>query len=617
MDSEAEVVVCMALDGNSEAGSGVCMALDGNAELGVLSPDWAMGAGAATELGVMGVVESVAAELGVLSPDWAMGAGAATELGVMGVVESGHKARAAKMSDKEVFIPNEEPDIIVGIDFGMTFTGVAYSSAPEWLPPKTIQRWPGGLPGDLANKVPTCIEYDDESGLVKRWGFQCDQEQKSSHVKEFFKLHLAPQYHDDYSGLPTRQEAQKWFQDYIQCLYRHVVTHFQSTIPQFVSRHVEFIFSVPTTWKDVRMIEETRRLLESSISAKTPMHSVSIGLTEAEAAAVYASNGFYKTNDTILDLNILKLKSDRGDPAKLDQLGHVEGQPIGSVFIDRKIHQLIQARLEGVREHLNLSPSETAWRMISGRFQRLKCAFGTEVTSTPGLKLDIPSMKTDLDDPKLGIYDGQMMIDWKELKLAFDLKIDETIKLMDGHIAQMKSNYPDEKIKYLVLSGGFGSSSYVRQRLMEKYDPERDSNGKGMQVLVADEPYGIVCDKIYHPEQHLGEPVRIDARDKLTYAVDQVEWIVIQGLSIPTTGLTKQFQLKVDKGRENESWKVSVVMSVLPPDKLPQNFRHQGVHQVCDLDIATYDVEKKLKNRHWYNTKPAFWRSTFDENHVK
>jgi hypothetical protein len=174
--------------------------------------------------------------------------------------------------------------------------GVAYSSAPEWLPPKTIQRWPGKLPGELSNKVPTCIEYDEESGTVRNWGFLCDPEDKGSNVKEFFKLHLAPQYHDDNPGCPTRHESQCWFRDYIHCIYRHVISHFATTIPQFGSRQVEFLFSVPTTWKDVRMVEETRKILEQVICAKTPMHRVSIGLTEAEAAAVYAGNEHYQVS---------------------------------------------------------------------------------------------------------------------------------------------------------------------------------------------------------------------------------------------------------------------------------------------------------------------------------
>jgi hypothetical protein len=34
----------------------------------------------------------------------------------------------------------------------------------------------------------------------------------------------------------------------------------------------------------------------------------------------------------------------------------------------------------------------------------------------------------------------------EDLKLAFDTKIDEMIKLMDGHIRQMHSKYPGDNI---------------------------------------------------------------------------------------------------------------------------------------------------------------------------
>lgn len=45
------------------------------------------------------------------------------------------------------------------------------------------------------------------------------------------------------------------------------------------------------------MVEETRKILEQVICTKTPMHRVSIGLTEAEAAAVYAGNEHYQVKN--------------------------------------------------------------------------------------------------------------------------------------------------------------------------------------------------------------------------------------------------------------------------------------------------------------------------------
>lgn len=82
------------------------------------------------------------------------------------------------------------------------------------------------------------------------------------------------------------------------------------------------------------------------------------------------------------------------------------------MFIDRFIHQLIREKLDKIRQHLLLSPNEVAWRMCSGRFQRLKCAFGTEATLIPWLKLDVPSLESDIDHPEADIYNGQMQIAW-------------------------------------------------------------------------------------------------------------------------------------------------------------------------------------------------------------
>lgn len=82
------------------------------------------------------------------------------------------------------------------------------------------------------------------------------------------------------------------------------------------------------------------------------------------------------------------------------------------MFIDRKMHQLIAQRLEKIKEHLPISPNEAAWKMTSGRFQRLKCAFGTEATLTPWLTLEIPQLESDADFPDTQIYNGQLRIAW-------------------------------------------------------------------------------------------------------------------------------------------------------------------------------------------------------------
>ncbi|KAI9367444.1 hypothetical protein BJX61DRAFT_551448 [Aspergillus egyptiacus] len=549
------------------------------------------------------------------------------------------------------------PDIVVGVDFGMTCTGgVAYTSGPEWGPPRTIQRWPGKLISELANKVPTSLVYNPDGRTVKDWGFGCDSEDMTADIRSMAM------------GI-TQQEARRWFQDYVSCIYRHVVAHLNSFIPGFQTQRVEFIFSVPTTWKDVRMIEEIRGLLNGAIHGG-PNHWACIGLTEAEAAAVYACQNQYKVGELICspagvgrrlvsfyilssisdgpqDVNVLRLTSARGAPVQLEQLGNVEGRPIGSVFIDRAIHKLITERLSKVKDELLERPEHIAWKMLTGRFQRLKCAFGTEAARTPCLSLDVPFLKNpETALPDAGISDGQMRIEWDHVKRAFDLKIHEMYELLDGQIRNMQYRYPFDRISYLVLSGGFGSSPYVRECLHERYalpGVGRHPNVLGLQVLMAEEPqlavvhglvldriqqmkrgvtmfgsrcspvsYGIMCDVLYDKEQHLGERVRRDPRDDNLYAVGQIDWLVIQGQPVPHTGISKDFQRKMDPGQEHLPWTVQIVMSTNPPDQLPQSMSAQGVQRVCSLDIRTDEVDRKLKNRHWYNARPRYWRAIFD-----
>ncbi|KAL5046570.1 hypothetical protein BDW71DRAFT_181912 [Aspergillus fruticulosus] len=568
------------------------------------------------------------------------------------------------------------PDIVVGIDFGMTCTGVAYSIGPEWGPPKTIQRWPGKLIGELANKVPTCLLYGPDKTSVQEWGFGCDERStdrstdESADIKEFFKLHLASQSEQNGSGRPglvTQREARRWFQDYITCIYRHVVSHFSTSIPGFERMRVEFIFSVPTTWKDVRMVEEIRGLINGAIESgrSNERHWAVIGLTEAEAAAVYACREYYQTSDIVLvcdsgggttDVNVLRLASARGEPLQLEQLGNVEGRPIGSVFIDRAVHRYISERLSKIADDLTQPSELVAWKMLSGKFQRLKCAFGTEAARTPNLSLEVPCLKTGVTDlPVAGIYDGQMRIPWEYVKRAFDIKVMEMCSLLDGQIQLMEEKYPESRISYLVLSGGFGSSPYVRECLHQRYalpGVAKHPNVLGLQVLLAEEPqlavvhglvldriqqlkrgvvmfgarcapvsYGIICDLIYDPVKHLGEPVRRDPRDDNLYAVDQIEWLIIQGDAIPHTGISKDFQLKMKPGEEHQPWKVHIVMSTAPRYRLPKSMASgtatgvgpgDGVQHVCSLDITTDDVDRKLKNRRWFNMRPRYWRAVFD-----
>lgn len=138
--------------------------------------------------------------------------------------------------------------------------------------------------------MPTQISYHRGGSKVECWGFECEATVEDRDIKEWFKLSLDPAFRDDSPDAPTRKEALVWFGDYIYCVYQYVVSHLAAIIPRFTSQRVEFIFSVPTTWKDPRIASE----LKDRIRLDASNHTAKIGLTEAEAAAVYASKEHYR-----------------------------------------------------------------------------------------------------------------------------------------------------------------------------------------------------------------------------------------------------------------------------------------------------------------------------------
>lgn len=167
--------------------------------------------------------------------------------------------------------------------------GVAYSMGPDWPEPKTLQHWPGKLINELANKVPTLLQYNDTGG-IKGWGFLCDQESEDTDFLGYFKLHLDPSFSDPRPDAPTLEQARKWFQDYLRCIHDHIEQSFSDAFPRWKTQRTEFVFSVPTTWKNPSMINDTEKLIRGAgFGGDGHDHRANIGLTEAEAAAVYAA----------------------------------------------------------------------------------------------------------------------------------------------------------------------------------------------------------------------------------------------------------------------------------------------------------------------------------------
>ncbi|KAB8336802.1 hypothetical protein FH972_021111 [Carpinus fangiana] len=524
---------------------------------------------------------------------------------------------------------------------------------PAWADPTPLQHWPGKYGTEYRSKVPTAISYLESDGSVAAWGCSVDFASLDAIPEDLFKLFLDPDFDrgDDPNTIPA-ETAQKYFVDYTRCLREYIEKWLSNTFPRSEELRVEYLFSTPTTWKSPAFIDTIERLVKEAgySQARSTFH---ISLTEAEAAAVYAARQPYRQGDIIMvcdagggttDLNILKFSAAQRDSTELEQLLWVEGQAVGSALIDFNVEQMITSRLETIQQHLRKAPEDTCEAMVRDRLLPFKHAFGTDDLGPQDLELDVPGLSSAASFPDARIFDGKMLLTHGELGTIFDAQVTKMIDLVNDQLAKLSKSFPQDKVAFLVLSGGLGSSPYVRKRMKAVFGSE--SSPASIQILTAAEPqlavaYGLVMDRaqelrkkglvfkdrcartsygimtrdLYDPklDLHRNSKISVDPRDGRKWVEGQIHWLVKQGQSVSATeGARELYRTKLEVGKENTPWLVQIVTSEVPATKLPSSFNQTAVAKLCTVAALLDTKLMKLKNKHWYEKGPQYWLAEFE-----
>ncbi|KAI5795049.1 hypothetical protein EDC01DRAFT_629803 [Geopyxis carbonaria] len=593
--------------------------------------------------------------------------------------------------------------LAVGIDIGLTGTGVAYSayqSGSVWdRRDKVVEEWPGTT--ETIYKVPTRIAYQTQQRVFKPWGFLCDPDATGTsgafnpsnyEVKEYFKLLLEDDIREFAVAQdgPTSLEVQQWFTDFLSALYewvQQVLSH-EFRQQNFGNATVEYIFSVPTTWSNQSVVDRFKVCIREAGFGRLNNHFFTIGLTEAEAAAVYTMNTMntdtYSVGDTLIvcdagggttDITVLTITSHENDIYRMEQLGLVEGGDIGSVQIDKEFRELVHSRLQN-------DPSATSdIRNIFKQFQDIKhrCGYHPMRAATVPRLASCHSLSITFDVAASQLLTYMNEFCRNEIRHLFDDKIMRIIQLVnnqlkmlgDREVANFKSN-PFLCIKsYLVLSGGLGSSHYVKMLLTQYFHPESTSASnlsapypnlpapspcaRNMEILQAAEPqlavckglvidrmlrlstgtvvisrlsrasYGILYNEKFNKVKHRGQSPQIDPIDGKYYAMDQIRWLIDQGSPIDERKpLRHAFSRNIDFNGKHKRWRDRVVMYNGPQEFRPMYLREgetvpqyfQVVREILsDLeprisDVATGAATKKY--RHWFRIGSKYWQINYE-----
>ncbi|KAH8145140.1 uncharacterized protein LAJ45_10920 [Morchella importuna] len=351
---------------------------------------------------------------------------------------------------------HSEPKIIVAVDFGTTFSGVAFAYTDEPDDKEVISAWPSGG-NRTSDKVPTEVSYDDRAPGGYRWGFDIRPGQKRH---QWFKLQLDPSQKlaTKASSLarryPSRTELPPGYSgDISQHVTNYLTALMKHTMGVLVKRYSQ------------KFVDDTPIEYILTIPA----------LCEPEAAAIYTLSAIQPNNLRLGDnfvvcdagggtVDLITYKVTQLDPLQVEESAVGDGGLCGSTYLNRRFEEYLENRIGAgvmakIRPEAKASMIKEFDEFIKPNFSDLAQVDEYFVT-TPGIE------PTEAN----GIQDGFLIITRAEVRTIFEPVVSEVQELVLNQIRDVER--VGGHIAAVLLVGGFGASDYLRKRLSACVDAE-------------------------------------------------------------------------------------------------------------------------------------------------
>lgn len=301
-------------------------------------------------------------------------------------------------------------------------------------PIQVIYNWPGCSTRN-EQKVQTCLVYGKDEKLSS-WGFLCEEDDETdSQRREFFKIfldkmNLLEAQIKGLQGAPESvEQAQMLVADYLRQVYIHVkstIEH-QTGVGPFTGWKdlaVEFVFSVPTTWRSFEVINTFKAAVkDAGFGTEGPNHTSTVELTESEAAAVatlkstavnFEKDDIFLTVDAgggTTDFALMQVVDAREPFPTLKQLTQVDGVGIGSTLIDRAFLELVEDRIFPYSELAEQLPPDCIEKLVrSEKFKTTKHKFGEKVYNASVYRMPMEGMGFKFNHEGAGIESGRFKV---------------------------------------------------------------------------------------------------------------------------------------------------------------------------------------------------------------
>lgn len=365
--------------------------------------------------------------------------------------------------------------IIVAIDFGTTYSGVAWAETQRPDRRVAITSWPVSRTireGESSDKVPTKLRYN---GNNVEWGFSIPVIAPQDQINEWFKLDLDPSLRG--MGDAVAQHAarggrnvDKLVTDYISALGDHLMYTLREKLGDGVvsSTPLEFIVTVPAIWSDLAK-DKTKQACQRApgLSAtKSPIHLIS----EPEAAAIYALHGLdphgLKIGDSFVicdagggTVDLISYTITNLRPIlEVQEATPGTGALCGSTYLNMRFAKFLRAKLgreDGFDDEVMAEAMDRFEKTVKRQFTMHAPPDETYTIPVGGLA----------NNRELGISRGRYALKAADLQVIFEPVVQEVIQLVKDQISA--SAVP---IRAVLLVGGFGASNYLKERIRNSVD---------------------------------------------------------------------------------------------------------------------------------------------------
>ncbi|KAL7800433.1 hypothetical protein V8C43DRAFT_327236 [Trichoderma afarasin] len=536
-----------------------------------------------------------------------------------------------------------DPTIVIGIDFGTTFSGVAWarSSRPEQI--NIVTSWKSNLNfnGDK-EKVSTTISYPDE-GEAPLWGYTSTVGASSL---KWFKLCIIdtdniPEYLRESNHLETAEVALKRLNnhaievisDYLRELWKFTLDCIERAEGASIVELSTFkvIVTLPAIWPayaQIRMREAIQKagILNLRNAPDTTMEFIS----EPEAAALATLQDMSDRADmragdhfVVCDagggtVDVITYTVVRQNPMKVQESVKGDGKLCGATFVDERFRNLLKTKMP-LASWETLGEDGVA-RLMNNEWENgIKPQFRNDGRQWT-IQIPIASRKRDYDQfscPEI-IFSNQ------EIVGVFSPIMSQITELVATQVQEVKKRY--RKLpKFVILVGGFGRCQHLysclKHGLTDRVDILQSSGARPWTAVcrgaairgleksdndaesaicsrIARASYGTICNIApWREGEHDARDKEICPVTRIPIAADQTSWFLHIG---DTMKVGRFIELGFHQDLEEPVEKIStcLIYSYAP---IPSNRCDETVKELCQVHWSSIPEYEKLPS--WRNSR--------------